>query len=162
MTSNPELAAWVDAVASLTNPDQIHWVDGSDTEHGELTDSMLADGTLEKLNEETYPGCFLHRSDPNDVARVEHLTYVCTSDREDAGPNNNWMAPAEAHAKVDALFKDCMRGRTMYVIPYLMGPYGSPFSRAGVEITDSQYVVVSMRIMARVGSRALAHIEGGN
>ena len=162
MTKNPELAAWVDAVASLTKPDNIHWVDGSETEYGDLIKGMLADGTLEKLNEETYPNCFLHRSDPNDVARVEHLTFVCTTDSEDAGPNNNWMDPAKAHTKVDELFKGCMRGRTMYVIPYLMGPYGSPFSRAGVEITDSAYVVVNMRIMARIGRRALDHIEGGN
>ena len=162
MTNNPELAAWIDAVAAATNPDQIHLVDGSDAEHDKLIESMLADGTLEKLNEQTHPNCFLHRSDPSDVARVEHLTFVCTDDAEDAGPNNNWMAPAEGHSKVDELFDGCMRGRTMYVIPYLMGPYGSPFSRAGVEITDSSYVVANMRIMARIGRRALDYIEAGN
>jgi phosphoenolpyruvate carboxykinase (GTP) len=123
---------------------------------------MLADGTLIGLNETTHPNCFLHRSAPNDVARVEHLTFVCTRDQADAGENNNWMDPAEAHPKMDALYAGCMRGRTMYVIPYLMGPYGSPFSRAGVEVTDSPYVVANMRIMARIGSRALAHIEAGN
>jgi len=162
MTNNPELAAWVDAVASLTSPDKIHWIDGSDAEHDDLIEVMLADGTLEKLNGETHPNCFLHRSDPSDVARVEHLTFVCPSDPDDAGPNNNWMDPAAAHAKVDALFTGCMAGRTMYVIPYLMGPYGSPFARAGVEITDSPYVVANMRIMARIGRRALDHIEAGN
>lgn len=162
MTKNPELAAWVDEVASLTNPDHIHWVDGSEQEYDALVEGMLADGTLERLNEETHPNCFLHRSDPNDVARVEHLTFVCTSNHADAGPNNNWMDPAEGHAKVDALYKDCMKGRTMYVIPYLMGPYDSPYSRAGVEITDSSYVVANMRIMARIGRRALDHIEAGN
>ena len=162
MTNNPELAAWIDAVAALTTPDQIRLVDGSDAENDTLIESMLADGTLEKLNEQTHPNCFLHRSDPSDVARVEHLTFVCTEDSEDAGPNNNWMAPGEGHAKVDPLFDGCMKGRTMYVIPYLMGPYGSPFSRAGVEITDSPYVVANMRIMARIGQRALDHIEAGN
>jgi len=162
MTNNPELAAWIDAVAALTTPDQIRLVDGSDAENDALIESMLADGTLEKLNEQTHPNCFLHRSDPSDVARVEHLTFVCTEDSEDAGPNNNWMAPEEGHAKVDPLFDGCMKGRTMYVIPYLMGPYGSPFSRAGVEITDSPYVVANMRIMARIGQRALDHIEAGN
>lgn len=162
MTSNPELAAWVEEVASLTKPDHIHWVDGSDEEHENLIAGMLADGTLEKLNESTHPNCFLHRSSPNDVARVEHLTFVCTQDKQDAGSNNNWMAPPEGHAKVDALFDSCMKGRTMYVIPYLMGPYDSPYSRAGVEITDSAYVVANMRIMARIGKRALTHIEAGN
>lgn len=162
MTKNPELAAWVDEVASLTKPDQIRWIDGSDAEHDELIENMLEDGTLEKLNEITHPNCFLHRSDPKDVARVEHLTFVCTENPEDAGPNNNWMAIDDGHEKVDPLFDGCMKGRTMFVIPYLMGPYGSPFSRAGVEITDSPYVVSNMRIMARIGARALAHIEEGN
>jgi phosphoenolpyruvate carboxykinase (GTP) len=162
MTNNPELAAWIDAVAAATTPDNIHLVDGSDAEHDRLIDEMLADGTLEKLNEKTHPNCFLHRSDPSDVARVEHLTFVCTEDADDAGPNNNWMAPNAGHAKIDGLFKGCMAGRTMYVIPYLMGPYGSPFARAGVEITDSPYVVANMRIMARIGRRALDHIETGN
>ena len=162
MTNNPELAAWIDAVAAATTPDNIHLVDGSDAEHDQLIDEMLADGTLEKLNEKTHPNCFLHRSDPSDVARVEHLTFVCTEDADDAGPNNNWMAPNAGHAKIDGLFKGCMAGRTMYVIPYLMGPYGSPFARAGVEITDSPYVVANMRIMARIGRRALDHIEAGN
>jgi len=162
MTNNPELAAWIDAVAAATTPDNIHLVDGSDAEYDQLIDEMLADGTLEKLNEKTHPNCFLHRSDPSDVARVEHLTFVCTEDADDAGPNNNWMAPNAGHAKIDGLFKGCMAGRTMYVIPYLMGPYGSPFARAGVEITDSPYVVANMRIMARIGRRALDHIEAGN
>jgi phosphoenolpyruvate carboxykinase (GTP) len=162
MTINPELAAWIDAVAAQTTPDQIRMVDGSDEENDMLVESMLADGTLEKLNEQTHPNCFLHRSSPSDVARVEHLTFVCTEDQEDAGPNNNWLEPSAGHAQVDPLFDGCMKGRTMYVIPYLMGPYGSPFSRAGVEITDSPYVVANMRIMARIGRRALDHIEAGN
>ncbi|MEQ8233039.1 MAG: phosphoenolpyruvate carboxykinase (GTP) [Gammaproteobacteria bacterium] len=162
MTNNAELAAWVDQVARLTKPARIHWCDGSDAENESIIATMLETGDLLRLNEQTHPNCFLHRSDPQDVARVEHLTFVCTADADDAGPNNNWLAPAEGHAKVDPLFENCMAGRTMYVVPYLMGPYGSPYARAGVEITDSPYVVVNMRIMARIGSRALAHIEAGN
>lgn len=162
MTKNVELAEWVDQVSALTNPDQVHWCDGSVAEHDHLTELMLASGELINLNAQTHPNCYLHRSNPDDVARVEHLTFVCSTDSQDAGPNNNWMAPADAHAKVDPLFANCMQGRTLYVIPYLMGPYGSPFARAGVEITDSPYVVLNMRIMARIGERALHHIEAGN
>ncbi len=159
MTSNAELAAWVAQVAALTQPERIHWCDGSEAENAAITTAMLESGDLIRLNEKTHPNCYLHRSDPSDVARVEHLTFVCTPDPEDAGPNNNWMEPAEGHAKVDPLFAGCMRGRTMYVIPYLMGPYGSPYARPGVEITDSPYVVLNMRIMARIGEQALRHLE---
>jgi len=153
------LNQWVDEVARLTKPDAIHWCDGSDEESRKLIALMERDGTLIPLNGETHPNCWLHRSNPSDVARVEHLTFVCTENRDDAGPNNNWMAPAEAHAKVDALFDGAMRGRTMYVIPYCMGPIDSPISRCGVEITDSPYVVANMRIMTRMGAPALARIE---
>ncbi len=153
------LNEWVDAVAKLTQPDRIHWCDGSDAESASLTELMLATGDLIKLNEQTHPNCYLHRSSPSDVARVEHLTFVCTSREIDAGPNNHWKAPAEAHAQMDALFAGCMRGRTMYVIPYCMGPIDSPLSRCGVEITDSPYVVANMRIMTRMGAPALARIE---
>ncbi|MBX9608079.1 MAG: phosphoenolpyruvate carboxykinase (GTP) [Gammaproteobacteria bacterium] len=159
MTKSAELAAWVESVAKLTQPDHIHWCDGSEAEAATLTQRMLETGDLIRLNEQTHPNCFLHRSDPRDVARVEHLTFVCTDVPEDAGPNNNWMAPAEGHGTIDPLFEGCMRGRTMYVIPYLMGPYGSPYARPGVEITDSPYVVVNMRVMARIGSEALAALE---
>jgi len=162
MTTNPALARWIEEVAALTKPDQIHWCDGSEEENERLTAAMLADGTLLRLNEDTHPNCYLHRSNPNDVARVEHVTMVCTQNQDDAGTNNHWMAPADAHSKMDALYDGCMRGRTMYVIPYLMGPYESPYSRAGVEVTDSPYVVANMRVMARTGTRALAHIEAGN
>ena len=158
-TSLAALEAWVAEVAALTRPDRIHWCDGSDAENAALVAQMEADGTLVRLNPETHPNSFLHRSDPDDVARVEHLTFVCTSDRDDAGPNNHWMAPADAHAKIDALFDGCMQGRTMYVVPYCMGPIDSPLSRCGVEITDSPYVVVNMRIMTRMGAAALARIE---
>ena len=153
------LNQWVADVAALTRPSRIHWCDGSDAENAALIEMMLADGTLHRLNEDTHPGSYLHRSHPDDVARVEHLTFVCTSQPEDAGPNNHWMEPEEAHAQVDALFDGCMQGRTMYVIPYCMGPIDSPLSRCGVEITDSPYVVANMRIMTRMGAPALARIE---
>lgn len=153
------LNAWVAEVAALTQPDHIHWCDGSDAENTALIARMQADGTLLPLNRETHPHSWLHRSSPSDVARVEHLTFVCTPERDDAGPNNHWMAPAEAHAKMDALFAGCMRGRTLYVVPYCMGPIDSPLARCGVEITDSPYVVANMRIMTRMGAPALARIE---
>lgn len=153
------LNEWVAQVAALTRPDKIHWCDGSDAEYDALVAQMLADGTLETLNQDTHPGSYLHRSHPDDVARVEHLTFVCTNEREDAGPNNHWMAPAQAHAQMDALFDGCMRGRTLYVIPYCMGPIDSPLARCGVEITDSPYVVANMRVMTRMGAQALARIE---
>ena len=150
---------WVAEVAALTRPDAIHWCDGSDAENAALVAQMEADGTLLRLNEQTHPQSWLHRSHPDDVARVEHLTLVCTPERDDAGPNNHWMAPAEAHAKIDELIDGCVAGRTMYVIPYCMGPIDSPLSRCGVEITDSPYVVANMRIMTRMGAPALARIE---
>ena len=150
---------WVAQVARLTRPEHIHWCDGSDAEARMLNERMLASGDLLALNPDTHPDCFLHRSNPSDVARVEHLTFVCTSDRDDAGPNNHWLAPAEAHAKIDALFDGCMQGRTLYVVPYCMGPIDSPLSRCGVEITDSPYVVANMCKMTRMGAAALARIE---
>ncbi|HEV8333438.1 MAG TPA: phosphoenolpyruvate carboxykinase (GTP), partial [Steroidobacteraceae bacterium] len=158
-TSNATLQSWVEQVARLTKPDSIHWCTGSDAENSTLIEAMLRSGDLSKLNPATHPNCYLHRSSPSDVARVEHLTFVCTRNRDDAGPNNHWMDPAEAHRKVDALFDGAMRGRTMYVIPYCMGPIDSPFARCGVEITDSAYVVANMRIMTRMGTPALRRIE---
>ena len=124
----------------------------------EITARLVRDGELHKLNANEFPGCHLYRSDPNDVARVEHVTFVCTRSKEDAGPNNHWMAPAEAHAKMRALFSGCMRGRTLYVVPYCMGPLDSPYARCGVEITDSAYVVLNMAIMTRMGRAALERI----
>jgi phosphoenolpyruvate carboxykinase (GTP) len=153
------LERWIQEVAAMTRPAQIHWCDGSDAEYRTLVQQMLQSGDLIELNQQTHPGCYLHRSNPSDVARVEHLTFVCTEREEDAGPNNHWMAPAQAHAKIDALFEGCMQGRTMYVIPYCMGPIDSPLSRCGVEITDSPYVVANMRTMTRMGAAALARIE---
>ncbi|HLM53454.1 MAG TPA: phosphoenolpyruvate carboxykinase (GTP) [Pseudoxanthomonas sp.] len=158
-SKNTVLNDWVAEVAALTKPDRIHWCDGSQAEYEALLARMQADGTLIPLNPDTHPGCWLHRSDPDDVARVEHLTFVCTRDAEAAGPNNHWMAPQQAHRQMDALFDGCMRGRTLYVIPYCMGPIDSPLARCGVEITDSPYVVANMRLMTRMGSPALARIE---
>jgi phosphoenolpyruvate carboxykinase (GTP) len=150
---------WVNDVAALTGPTLIHWCDGTEAEYNALVALMLASGDLERLNPATHPNCFLHRSNPSDVARVEHLTFVCSQREQDAGPNNHWMDPAQAHAKMDALFAGCMKGRTMYVVPYCMGPIDSPLARCGVEITDSPYVVANMRIMTRMGSAALARME---
>ncbi|HEY9110552.1 MAG TPA: phosphoenolpyruvate carboxykinase, partial [Rhodanobacteraceae bacterium] len=145
------LNRWVDDVAKKTQPDRVHWCDGSEAEYKLLVNEMLKTGELIELNPQTHPRCYLHRSDPKDVARVEKLTVICTKNKDAAGPNNNWMAPAEAHAKVDALFAGAMNGRTMYVVPYCMGPLDSPYSRCGVEITDSAYVVINMSIMTRMG-----------
>jgi phosphoenolpyruvate carboxykinase (GTP) len=153
------LNQWVDDVARLTRPAHIQWCDGSDAEYEALVAGMLETGDLIELNQKTHPRCYLHRSNPKDVARVEKLTLICTPKREDAGPNNHWMDPAEAHAKIDALFDGCMQGRTMYVLPYCMGPIGSPIARCGVEITDSPYVAANMRIMTRMGKAAQERIE---
>ncbi len=153
------LQQWVNDVTALTRPERVHWCDGSDAEYQALVRQMLQTGDLIELNQQTHPGCYLHRSSPSDVARVEHLTFVCHTDQQDSGPNNHWMAPAEAHAKMDALFNGCMVGRTLYVIPYCMGPIDSPLARCGVEITDSPYVVANMRIMTRMGAAAHARIE---
>jgi phosphoenolpyruvate carboxykinase (GTP) len=155
---SPKVAAWVQGVSALTRPRAIHWCDGSEAEVREITARLVRDGELHKLNANEFPGCYLYRSDPNDVARVEHVTYVCTPAMEDAGPNNHWMAPQEAHAKMRALFSGCMRERTLYVIPYCMGPLDSPYARCGVEITDSAYVVLNMAIMTRSGRPALERI----
>ncbi len=153
------LNEWVQATARRTRPDRIHWCDGSNAEAQALTELMLASGDLIALNPSTHPDCYLHRSDPDDVARVEHLTFICTPQREQVGPNNRWMSPDQGHTKMNALFNGCMQGRTLYVVPYCMGPIDSPLSRCGVEITDSPYVVASMRIMTRMGQIALQRIE---
>lgn len=158
-TRNADLANWVEEVSKLTRAANIQWCDGSDQEYKDLIQLMLKTGDLHELNQETHPGCYLHRSNPNDVARVESLTFVCTENEEEAGPNNNWMPPAEAHAKMEALYDGCMEGRTLYVIPYCMGPIDSPYSRCGVEISDSPYVAANMKLMTRMGAAALARIE---
>ncbi len=153
------LSEWVQATARKTRAARIHWCDGSDTEAQTMTELMLASGELTALNPSTHPDCYLHRSDPDDVARVEHLTFICTPQRDVVGPNNHWMSPNDGHLKMDALFDGCMQGRTLYVVPYCMGPIDSPLSRCGVEITDSPYVVANMRIMTRMGQAALQRIE---
>ncbi len=152
------LEQWVDEVARHTQPKDVSWCDGSEAENQRLIREMLAAGTLFELNQTRYPNCYLHRSDPSDVARTEHLTFICSRTQDDAGPTNNWMDPREAKEKVGALFRGAMQGRTMYVVPYLMGPVGSPFSKVGVELTDSPYVVASMRIMTRMGAAAMKQL----
>ncbi len=152
------VADWVLSVRELTTPDHVHWCDGSAAEIATLKKQLQARGELKALNAETFPNSFLARSDPSDVARVEHLTFVCTSKPEDAGPNNHWMDPQEARKKMRALFRGCMKGRTLYVVPYCMGPIDSPFARCGVEITDSAYVVINMGMMTRMGRPALERI----
>ena len=157
-TMSPAVSEWVTSVRQLTQPERVHWCEGSDDEYRALIAELEASGELQKLNEAHYPNCFLARSHPSDVARVEHLTFVCTTDREDAGPNNHWMAPADAKTKMLGLFEGCMKGRTLYVVPYCMGPIDSPYSRCGVEITDSAYVVINMTLMTRAGRPALERI----
>jgi len=152
---------WVEEMARQTRPDRIEWCDGSDAENDRLIKGMLDDGTLLPLNDDVHPESYLHRSNPTDVARTEHLTYICSQTREEAGPNNNWMTPAEAQERVWPLFNGAMQGRTMYVIPYLMGPAESPYSKVGVEVTDSPYVVANMRIMTRMGQVATDRLNAG-
>ena len=150
--------AWVNEVRALTNPARVLWCDGTEAEAAGLTRELTARGEFLPLNAETYPRCHLYRSSPNDVARVEHVTFVCTKNERDAGPNNHWMAPELARRKMDDLFRGAMRARTLYVVPYCMGPLDSPYARCGVEITDSAYVVLNMRIMTRMGEAALERI----
>jgi phosphoenolpyruvate carboxykinase (GTP) len=149
------LENWVAESARLTKPDRVVFCDGSEAENERIIGGMLRDGEAHRLNEKTYPNCYLFRSSPNDVARTEHLTFICSTEKDEAGPTNNWMGPEGAKHKVGALFDGAMRGRTMYVVPYIMGPANSPISKIGVEITDSPYVVASMRIMCRMGKIAM-------
>ena len=155
LTEHKKLKQWVQEMADLCSAEEIFWVDGSEAEKKVLEDRAVDKGILTRLNQEKLPGCFYHRTDPSDVARTEHQTFICTQRKEDAGPTNNWLSPEEAYAKAGAHFKGSMKGRRMYVIPFCMGPVGSPFSKIGVELTDSVYVVLNMRIMTRIGKPVL-------
>jgi phosphoenolpyruvate carboxykinase (GTP) len=154
-TQNPHLLAWVAEMAQLTKPDRIVWCDGSEQERTRFLELAVSEGILEPLNQEKLPGCYLHRSNPNDVARVEQLTFICTPTQAEAGPTNNWLAPKEGYARLGKLFDGSMKGRTMYVVPYIMGPAGSAMAKVGIELTDSVYVALNMRIMTRMGRIAL-------
>ena len=158
MTNNKAVLAWLEEMKALTTPDNVVWIDGTQEQIDQLRKEAVAEGELFELNQEKLPGCYLHRTAENDVARVEDRTFICTTKQEDAGPTNNWEAPDVMYAKLRKLFDGCMKGRTMYVIPYMMGSYGSPFSKIGIELTDSRYVVLNMLIMTRVGTKVLEEL----
>ena len=158
-TANKHLIRWVEKMAHLTQPADIHWVDGSQQEYDMLCNQLVRAGTFTRLNQELWPGCFYARSTPNDVARVEDRTFICSLSRDNAGPTNNWEDPFVMRRKLKELFRGSMRGRTMYVMPFSMGPIGSPMSQIGVQLTDSAYAVVNMRIMARIGAPVFAEID---
>ncbi|PYI98413.1 MAG: phosphoenolpyruvate carboxykinase, partial [Verrucomicrobia bacterium] len=156
--ANQAVLDWVDEIAGLTQPENIFWCDGSERENEFLIAESLKQNVLIELNQKKVPRSYLHRSDPNDVARVEQFTFVCTATKEEAGPTNNWSEPGETYTKLRGLLKGGMRGRTLFVIPYIMGPPDSPLTKVGFEITDSQYVVLNMRIMTRMGEIALKRL----
>ena len=159
LSTNTHLLRWVEKMAKLTQPAAIHWVDGSAEEYEDLCQLLVRNGTFIKLNEDLWPGCYYSRSDPSDVARVEDRTFICSLSKEAAGPTNNWEDPYQMRRKLKSLFSGVMRGRTMYVLPFSMGPVGSPLSQIGVQLTDSPYVVVNMRIMARIGKAVFELID---
>lgn len=162
LTTNPHLISWVQEAADLCKPDQVIWCDGSEAEKKRLTEEAASTGEVTELNQQKHPGGLYHRSNVNDVARTEHLTFICTRNKNDAGPTNNWMDPKEGYQKLSAIFKDSMKGRKMYVIPFIMGPAGSPSSKVGVQLSDSIYVVLNMRIMTRMGQVALKQLGQSN
>lgn len=158
LTKNPNVNAWVDEMIALTKPDNVVWIDGSDEQIQALRDEALSTGEMIEMNQDEYPGCLYHRTLPNDVARVEDRTFICSKNKEDAGPTNNWCDPKEMYAKLTPMYDGVMKGRTMYVIPYSMGPIGSPLAKVGVELTDSIYVVLNMDIMTRMGAKAFENL----
>ncbi|MCD7799747.1 MAG: phosphoenolpyruvate carboxykinase (GTP) [Ruminococcus sp.] len=158
LTTNPNVLAWVDEMVALTTPDKVVWIDGSEEQLEALKNEAISTGEMIELNQEKLPGCLYHRTKPNDVARVEDRTFICTEKKEDAGPINNWMSPADMKAKLIPMYTGVMKGRTMYVIPYSMGPIGSPLAKVGVEVTDSIYVVLNMNIMTRMGAQAFENL----
>lgn len=159
---NKHVSSWVAEIEKLCKPKQVIWCNGSEEEKNTLTEQAVQSGELIKLNQQKMPGCYLHRSSPNDVARTEHRTFICTPTQEEAGPTSNWISPPEAYQQLRQVFSGSMQDRTMYVIPFLMGPAGSPFSKVGIQITDSIYVVLNMRIMTRMGNIALDHLKDSN
>ena len=158
LTKNPNVNKWVDEMIALTKPDKVVWIDGSEEQLNQLRDEACATGEMIRLNQEKLPGCLYHRTLPNDVARVEDRTFICSRKKEDAGPTNNWCDPKEMYAKLTPMYDGVMKGRTMYIIPYSMGPIGSPLAKVGVEVTDSIYVVLNMAIMTRMGEQAFENL----
>ncbi len=158
LTKNPNVNAWVDEMIALTKPDNVVWIDGSDEQLQALRAEAISTGEMIEMNQDEYPGCLYHRTLPNDVARVEDRTFICSKNKDDAGPTNNWCDPEEMYAKLTPMYDGVMKGRTMYVIPYSMGPIGSPLAKVGVELTDSIYVVLNMDIMTRMGAKAFENL----
>ncbi len=158
MTNNATVLKWLDEVKALVNPDEVVWIDGSEAQLDALRKEAVESGEMIKLNQDKLPGCYLHRTKPNDVARVEDRTFICTETKENAGPTNNWCDPKEMYEKLFDIARNSYKGRTMYIIPYSMGPIGSKMSKVGVEVTDSIYVVLNMDIMTRIGIKALRQL----
>lgn len=162
ISKKKSLNGWVEDLAKFFEADGIYWCNGSQAEYDNFCQQLVDKGTFIKLNEQKHPNSFACFSDPSDVARVEDRTFICSRKKDDAGPTNNWMEPSEMKSKLNALMEGCMKGRTMYVIPFCMGPIGSPYSRYGIEITDSEYVVVNMKIMTRIGDQVMPYLDSND